>query len=121
MIRMIRHQSSLKVLLLAVAIGALSSASAGAASVTTNFAGSVSSTGIVSQTYSINVTDVSVPIQASLDWTTTTANLNLYLMAPGSTTPVAQATSPTTRPETVGYQPTVTGTYKLRVKAASGS
>src|SRR5262249_12559645 len=110
-----------KALLLAFAIAALTSASAGAAPVTTNFAGTVSSTGTASQSFLINVTDISVPIQATLDWTTTAANLNLYLTAPGSTVAVAQATSPTTRPETIGYQPTVAGTYKLRVKAASGT
>ena len=116
-----RHPSLLRALLLALTIGAVTTASAGAAPVTTNFAGTVSSTGIASQTFSINVSDISVPIHASLDWTTTTANLNLYLTAPGSTVPVAQATSPTSRPEVVDWTPTVAGTYKLRVKAASGS
>ncbi|MDX6521694.1 MAG: tripartite motif-containing protein 71 [Gaiellales bacterium] len=120
MTRMLRHRS-LKALLLALTIGAVSSASAGAAPVTTNFAGTVSSTGTAAQTFSINVSDISVPIHASLDWTTTTANLNLYLTAPGSTVPVKQATSPTARPEVVDWQPTVAGTYKLRVKAATGT
>ncbi len=118
---MLRHPSPIKAVLVAIAIGALSSASAGAAQVTTNFAGSVDAAGTASQTYSINVNDLSVPIQATLDWTTTTANLNLYLMAPGSTVPVAQSVT-SGRPEVINnYMPLVTGTYKLRVKAGSGA
>jgi tripartite motif-containing protein 71 len=118
---MLRLPAAVRALLVALAIGALSTASAGAAPVTNTFAGTVSSTGTVSQTFSINVSDITVPIHASLDWTTTSANLNLYLTAPGSTVPVDQATSTTARPETVDWQPTVAGTYKLRVKAATGT
>ncbi len=89
--------------------------------VSSTFAGSVSASGPVSERFSINVTDTSVPIQATLDWTTTSANLNLFLSAPGSSTPVAQSTSKTARPETISYLPQVAGTYRLRVKAVSGS
>ena len=71
--------------------GAASPASAMTASQT--FTGSVSATGTASLTFSINVSDTSVPISASLSWLTTTANLNLFLSAPGSSTPVAQTTS----------------------------
>jgi DNA-binding beta-propeller fold protein YncE len=85
------------------------------------FSGSVSATGTVSQRFTIQVTDTSVPITASLDWTTTSANLNLFLTAPGSSAAVAQATSKTARPEQISYMPTVPGTYTLRVKAVSGS
>ena len=116
-----RRSTALRTLLLATAIMLVSSSSSPAATVTDHLTGSVDAAGTVSKSFSINVTDLSVPIQASLDWTTTSANLNLYLTAPGSSVAVAQATSATTRPETINYQPTVTGTYKLRVKAASGA
>ena len=42
-------------------------------------------------------------------------------MPPGSSTAVAQSTSKTNNPETLSYQPTVPGTYTLRVKAITGS
>src|SRR5439155_18058204 len=43
-----------------------------------------------------------------------------YLTAPGSSTPVAQATG-TAKPKTIHYVPLVPGQYKLRVKAATGA
>jgi len=75
----------------------------------------------VSVTKTITVTDTSAPIQAELGWPTTSANLNVFLMPPGSSTAVAQATSKTNNPESLSFQPTVTGTYTLRVKAITGS
>ena len=99
--------------------GVASSASAMTAS--ESFTGSVSATGTVSQTFSINVSDTSVPISATLSWPTTTANLNLFLSAPGSSAPVAQSTSKTADPEGLTFQPAVPGTYKLRVKAITGA
>jgi DNA-binding beta-propeller fold protein YncE len=85
------------------------------------FTGSVSATGTISKTFQITVTDTSFPIEASLGWPTTGANLNLFLMPPGSSTAVAQSTSKTNNPETLSFQPTVPGTYTLRVKAITGS
>jgi hypothetical protein len=90
-------------------------------STTDTFTGSVSASGTVSVTKKITVTDTSAPIQAELDWPTTSANLNLFLMPPGSSTAVAQATSKTNNPESLSFQPTVAGTYTLRVKAITGS
>ena len=60
---------------------------------TDTFTGSVSASGTASVKKTITVTDTSAPIQAELDWPTTSANLNLFLMPPGSSTAVAQATS----------------------------
>jgi tripartite motif-containing protein 71 len=116
-----RGSTALRALLLATAITFVASSSSPAATVTDQFTGSVDAAGTISKSFSINVTDISVPIQASLDWTTTTANLNMYLTPPGSSVAVAQATSSTNRPETINYSPTVVGTYKIRVKAASGA
>lgn len=87
---------------------------------TDTFTGSVDAGGVSSQVFSISVGDLSVPISATLDWTDAAANLNLYLTAPGSSTPVAQATG-TAKPKSLSYSPSVAGTYKLRVKAAAGS
>jgi hypothetical protein len=88
---------------------------------TDTFTGNVNASGSASVKKTITVTDTSAPIQAQLDWPTTSANLNLFLMPPGSSTAVAQATSKTNNPETLSFQPTVAGTYTLRVKAISGS
>src|SRR5436305_2373954 len=99
-------------------------ASTVAATVTDNDTGHVDAAGTVSQTFNLNVTDLSVPIQVSLSWTTTGANLNAFLMAPGSSTPIAQTSTSGTQPKSFTggpYTPTVAGTYKLRVKAVSGA
>jgi len=89
--------------------------------ITDTFNGSVSTSGTASVKKTITVTDTSKPIDATLDWSNSSANLNLFLMPPGSSTAVAQATSKTNKPETLSFQPTVAGTYTLRVKAISGS
>src|SRR5204862_7341065 len=73
------------------------------------------------QTFKIDVTDTSVPIDASLDWTNASANLNLFLMPPGTTIAIASAASNSAKPEQLTFQPLVPGTYKLRVKAGSGA
>src|SRR5438552_3054055 len=103
-----------------VAAVAVLASSATSLATSTTFTGHVDAAGTISQVWSINVTDTNSPITASLDWTTTSANLNLFLTAPGSSTIVAQSAT-MNRPETINYQPTVTGTYKLRVKAVTGA
>jgi serine protease AprX len=95
--------------------------SPGSGSINEQFSGSVNASGTASQKFTFNVTSTSAAIQAELDWPTTSANLNLFLLPPGSSTAVAQATSTTNNPETLSFQPTVTGTYTLRVKAVTGS
>jgi sugar lactone lactonase YvrE len=95
-------------------------ASSSASAVTSSFSGHVDTAGTIAQVWPITVSDLSVPIQASLTWTTPSANLNVFLTAPGSTTVVAQ-TSGSAQPKTLTYTPTVTGTYKLRVKATTGA
>ena len=106
--------------LVAAAILVVGTSSSSAGTVTDTFTGHVDVAGVAAQVYSISVGDLSVPIQASLDWVDPAANLNLYLMAPGAPTPVAQATG-TAKPKSLSYTPLVTGTYKLRVKAAVGA
>jgi sugar lactone lactonase YvrE len=85
------------------------------------FTGHVDQGGPISQTFTINVTDASVPIDASLDWANASANLNLFLTPPGTSTAIASAASSSAKPEQLSFQPLVMGTYKLRVKAASGA
>ena len=65
-----RGSTALRALLLATAITFVSSSSSPAATVTDQFTGNVDAAGTVSKSFTINVTDLSVPIQASLDWTT---------------------------------------------------
>jgi DNA-binding beta-propeller fold protein YncE len=87
--------------------------------VTDTFNGHVDASGTISQKFTISVADTNAPIHASLSWPTTSADLNLFLVPPGSNTAVAQATSNTDNPESLQFQPTVTGTYTLRVKAVT--
>jgi sugar lactone lactonase YvrE len=98
----------------------LTASSSSADTVTDTFTGTVDSGGVAALVFTIPVGDLTVPIDATLDWTNTSANLNLYLMAPGSSIPVAQVTG-TAKPKSLSYRPLVTGTYKLRVKAAVGA
>src|SRR5262249_31198564 len=104
----------------ATVLGLVFTASSAAGTVTDNYNGHVDAAGTVSQTFPLNVSDTSVQIQASLTWTTGTANLQMFLTPPGTSTPVAQ-TSGSTQPKVINYTPPVAGTWKLRVKAASGA
>lgn len=74
--------------------------------------------------YDINVTDTSYPIAVTLimpDWqSSSNPDFDLYLYDTDGTTQLANSIS-TRRQETVGYQPSVTGIYKLRVYSYSGS
>jgi sugar lactone lactonase YvrE len=105
------------------AVGALAAClapGAGAGTVTDTFTGHVDAGGTSALVFSIPVGDLTVPIQATLDWADPSANLNLFLTAPGSSTIVAQATG-TGKPKSLTYSPLVTGQYKFRVKAATGA
>lgn len=55
----------------------------------------------------------------TLDWTATDADLNLFLKDPSGSM-VAMSTSGQ-RPESMAYQATLTGTYRIGVKAVSGA
>src|SRR6478752_1900041 len=107
-------------LLTAAAFLVVPAARSSASAVTTSFSGHVDAAGTIAQVWPITVSDLSVPIQASLTWTTQGANLNVFLTAPGSTIPVAQA-SGSAQPKTLTYTPAVAGTYKLGVMATSGA
>ena len=115
-----KRSTGLRALLLACVLTLASVASSSAAPVTDNLAGHVDAAGTVSKTVTLNVSDLSVPIHASITWTTPGANLQMFLTAPGSTATVKQTTG-SAQPKVLDYTPTVAGAYKLRVKAASGA
>jgi hypothetical protein len=58
-------------------------------------------------------------ITASLDWTTPSANLNLYLYNPSGALVATAVTS--SRPETIVYDAEASGTWKLGISAKSGA
>ena len=82
------------------------------------FTGNVSATGTDWRTHFVQVNVVG-SLTVTLNWNTL-ANLNVNLYAPGGTR-VASATSRTARPEVISYRATVTGSYKVGVKAVKGS
>jgi len=88
---------------------------------TDTFTGHVDAAGTVSWKHSFTVGDTNAPITATLTWTTGSANLNAFLTPPGTSTSVAQTTTSAPQPKTVTVQPTVTGSWSVRVKAVSGA
>lgn len=84
-----------------------------------NFSGTVDAAGIAWRAYRF---DVSAPtnIVATLDWANGSANLNLFLYAPGGRFVKGTGKS-TAKPETISHQTSVLGTWTLGVKAASGA
>lgn len=88
-----------------------------ASTITERFTGNVSSSGTANAYYYIDVTDPCI-VLLNLSWSTT-ADLDVYLFNP-SGTQVAKAAG-TSKPETIAYNATTTGRYKIQVKAYSGS
>ena len=86
---------------------------------TATFNGSLPAGTTVSKTYAFDVTRTGT-ITATLDWPTTSANLDLFLTEP-SGGDVAKSVSTTNNPESITFNATATGTWKIRVKATSGS
>ena len=87
------------------------------------FIGSLAGTGDADW-YDINVTDIAYPIAVTLimpDWiSSTNPDFDMALYLSDGTTKLTESIS-ATRQETIGYQPTATGTYKLKVYSYSGS
>ena len=115
--RGVRLWASAAMLAMLVVAGPLPAATADTGSST--FTGTVSSTGTKTKTSPFTVSQTGA-ITVSLDWTTTSANLDVFLVAP-SGGDVAKAVSTTSRPETITYDATETGTWKIRVRATSGT
>src|SRR5438552_482652 len=85
---------------------------------TSTFTGTVSASGTRWRTYSFGVT-APAAVTATLQWTVTSANLDLFLKNPAGTIVATAATS--ARPESISYQATVSGTWKILVKATTGA
>ena len=84
----------------------------------TNFTGSVSAGGTVSQTFSFAVSSPG-QVSATMQWTTPSAVLTLAIVDPSGKQVALNSSN--ANPKTVTYNATITGTYKVRVKAKSGS
>ncbi|NVB78486.1 MAG: hypothetical protein HOV81_08850 [Kofleriaceae bacterium] len=70
-------------------------------------------------THTFEVTALS-DIDAVLDWSTTTVNLNLFLYDPTGAL-VVYSNGPSTRPETVSYEGATPGTWKIGIKNKSST
>ncbi len=103
----------------AVGVALMLVPAASADTATQTFTGTVSSTGTVSKTFAFDVTQTGT-ISASLDWPVSSANLDLFLVQPGGGD-VARAVSQTANPESLTFDATQTGTWKIRVRATSGA
>lgn len=89
------------------------------ATATVSGSGSVDAAG-TSVAYVDLVADRAGTVTASLDWTTTTANLDLAIVN-ASGTVMASSVSSSARPEIATYAAAAAGTYRARVTAVSGA
>ena len=106
-----------------VAVLALISAAAGvnagdASAVTPTFNGTVAANGTVQQTFGFSVSSPG-RVTATLSWSQKSAVLTLAIVDPWGKQVALNSTN--ANPKTVTYDATLTGTYKVRVKAKSGS
>jgi len=93
------------------------------ATITQNFTGSVTAGGTAWKQHLFDVVDDG-QIQATLDWTDASANLNLFLHrknADGTWTQMATATSTTKKPEQITFAAGTVGTWRVGIRAVSGS
>lgn len=81
--------------------------------------GKVSSTGTSWRTHDHELVGPA-RLTATIDWDNAAANLDLFLRAPDGKW-VASATSTTAKPETLTYVASQTGTWRLGIRATSGS
>jgi tripartite motif-containing protein 71 len=88
------------------------------APVTTQFTGSVSTTGVKFKNHVVTVTEAGT-ITATLDWSAPGANLALFLTDPAGVQ--VKAVGGTARPKTFTFAAATTGAYKVGVKAVTGS
>jgi hypothetical protein len=110
---------SVRVALAAAMFAGVLAVPATAAGGTRTFTGSVDAAGVSWKTHQVDV-DAPSTIVATLDWTTASANLNLFLYAPTGEL-LRSAASTTNRPEAIRFDATVSGAYRLGVKAKSGA
>ncbi len=113
---MTMHGRTVRLLLVVCLLAVVVPVSGAAASQT--FSGTVSATGTKwkFQTFSATAGD---QITVDLDWSDTSANLGLYLYKPDGS--FAKTVTTTAKPKSISFQATGTGTWKVGVKALSGS
>ena len=103
---------------LAVAmLGLIAAPSALTATLNSTFTNSVSVTGTKFRTHTIAVVAPGT-INVSLDWDDSSAKLTLFLTDPNGVQ--VSAVTTTAKPKVIAYNATVSGTYKIGVKAATG-
>ena len=103
---------------LAVAmLGLITAPSALTATLNSTFTNSVSVTGTKFRTHTIAVVAPGT-INVSLDWDDASAKLTLFLTDPNGVQ--VSAVTTTAKPKLIAYNATVSGTYKIGVKAATG-
>lgn len=102
----------------AIVMVSLASVRVPANATTSTFSGSVDAAGTTFRWHPFDVTELGT-ITATLDWDNAGADLNLFLQDP-TRTQVAKATT-TGKPETLRYDATQLGTWRIGVKAKTGS
>jgi DNA-binding beta-propeller fold protein YncE len=103
---------------LAVAmLGLIAVPSALTATLNSTFSNSVSVTGTKFRTHTIAVVAPGT-VNVSLDWDDSSAKLTLFLTDPNGAQ--VSAVTTTAKPKVIAYNATVSGTYKIGVKAATG-
>ena len=105
-------------LVASLVVATLGSSPVPAQAATETFSGSLSATGTKFKWHPFSVTELG-SITATLDWDTASSNFNLFLQDP-TRTQVAKATT-SKKPETLTYEANQLGTWRLGVKAVSGS
>jgi outer membrane protein assembly factor BamB len=113
-IRRVRATKRVVPLILLVALLAPVQAQA----VTQTFTGTVDAGGTVTRVHSFTVTELGT-ISATLDWANASADLSLFLKNPSGVIVATSASS--RRPESITYEATVTGSWKINVKAKAGA
>lgn len=108
------------VVLAALAVAVPLATSAGAATQTATFNGRVDASTASAPRLVVHPFDVGETgtITATLDWTDATANLDLFLKDPAGTQVATAGTK--NKPETITFEATVTGKWKINVRAATG-
>jgi hypothetical protein len=94
-------------------------AGSASATVTNTFTGTVSSTGTAFKSHTFNVPQAGT-LTLTLDWDTPATDLNEFLYDPTGAT-VATSAGPNKKPEVISFQAKTAGTWKVGVKAVSGS
>ena len=89
-----------------------------ASAATETFSGSINASGTSWRAHTFEVTSAG-QITAVLDWADPSANLNMFLYNDAGT--IVESATGSAKPEQIEHQATTTGTWKVGIKARSGS